>query len=274
MKRENHLVSGAEKKPVLLDIHFAKEAEAPLVIYAHGFKGFKDFGCNNLVAKHFAENGFHFLKFNFSHNGTTPDHPEDFVDLDAFSRNTFSYELDDLGFVIDFCETIFSKESMQQLSLIGHSRGGGIVLLKANEESRVKKVISWAGVNEYGKFWDEESMKNWKKEGVMYVPNARTKQQMPMRYDIYEDFFAHQERLDIPQAIKNIQQPLLIVHGDADETVSVNQALQSKMWNPAASLEIIIGANHTFGAKHPRLQAEMPIHLQQTVNKTISFLKK
>lgn len=69
--------------------------KAPLVIFAHGFKGFKDWGTHNMVANLFAENGFRYLKFNFSHNGTTVDKPIDFADLIAFSENTFSIELDD-----------------------------------------------------------------------------------------------------------------------------------------------------------------------------------
>ena len=67
-----------------------------MVIFAHGFKGFKDWGAHNLVASHFAENGFRFLKFNFSHNGTTIDRPTEFTDLIGFSDNTFSIEFDDL----------------------------------------------------------------------------------------------------------------------------------------------------------------------------------
>ena len=74
----------------------------PLVIFCHGFKGFKDFGCWDLVAKAFVEAGLAFVKFNFSYNGTTVDDPLNFGDLEAFGQNNFSIELDDLGAVIDF----------------------------------------------------------------------------------------------------------------------------------------------------------------------------
>src|SRR5260221_9862865 len=88
---------------MLMDLTFdTAQPNAPLVIFAHGFKGFKDWGTHNLVARYFAANGFRFLKFNFSHNGTTPDHPIDFADLIAFSDNTFTIELEDLKYVIDF----------------------------------------------------------------------------------------------------------------------------------------------------------------------------
>src|SRR6201996_6695081 len=88
---------------MLMDLTFdARLKKAPIVIFAHGFKGFKDWGSHNLMAHFFAENGFKFLKFNFSHNGTTAAKPTDFTDLIAFGDNTFTIELDDLKAAIDF----------------------------------------------------------------------------------------------------------------------------------------------------------------------------
>ena len=49
------------------------------------------------MADRFADAGFVFVKFNLSHNGTTIEHPIDFVDLEAFGNNNFAKELDDLG---------------------------------------------------------------------------------------------------------------------------------------------------------------------------------
>ncbi|WP_435524823.1 hypothetical protein [Chryseobacterium indoltheticum] len=37
------------------------------------------------------------VKFNFSHNGTTVEDPENFADLEAFGNNNYSKELSDLG---------------------------------------------------------------------------------------------------------------------------------------------------------------------------------
>ena len=54
-----------------------------------------------MIANEFAKAGFVYLKFNFSLNGTTPEKPIEFLDLKAFSRNTFTQELEDLGDIID-----------------------------------------------------------------------------------------------------------------------------------------------------------------------------
>ena len=80
-----------------------------------------------------------FLKFNFSHNGGTDQNPIDFPDLEAFAQNNFSYELDDLEAVINFISSTndFENElNSKAISLIAHSRGAGIILIKASESHK------------------------------------------------------------------------------------------------------------------------------------------
>ncbi|MDH5597883.1 MAG: dienelactone hydrolase, partial [Cyclobacteriaceae bacterium] len=148
------LKSKHNNRDILLDIRFnSKTNNSDLILFVHGFKGFKDWGPFNQVADWFVEQGFAYAKLNLSHNGTTAEHPCDFVDLEAFGNNTFSIELDDLQVVIDF---LFSENSQipsniwnnKKLHLIGHSRGGGLAVLKAAEESRVSSLITWAGIND------------------------------------------------------------------------------------------------------------------------------
>ena len=88
--------------PVVGDLSFSDVNSEKLIIFCHGYKGYKDWGCWNLVADLFAENGFKFLKFNFSHNGGTINNPIDFSDLDAFSKNNYSLEVQDVSRVIKY----------------------------------------------------------------------------------------------------------------------------------------------------------------------------
>lgn len=277
--KEDFIIEGSSNKPILIDARYQKDfAKKPIIIFCHGFKGFKDFGCFNLLADFFAEAGFIFLKFNFSYNGTTPQNPIDFVDLDAFARNNFTIELDDLGLVIDEVTNMESGHLREivnpsQIYLIGHSRGGGIAILKTSEDLRIKKLITWASVNEFGKFWNEETMSKWKKDGIRYEPNMRTKQNMPMYYSLYENLDANKDRLNIPAAIKNITQDLLVVHGDKDETVPKEVALEIKNWNPNIQLKIIENTNHTFDAKHPWNESNLPLKSLELAQKSVDFLK-
>ena len=74
------------ERSMLGDIRYKSTNELkPIILFVHGFKGFKDWGHFNLIADWFAENGFIYVKFNLSHNGTNPENPNDFVDLNAFS---------------------------------------------------------------------------------------------------------------------------------------------------------------------------------------------
>src|SRR6201986_5435394 len=147
IKKENYNIPGAKGRGMLMDITYdTAHKNGPLVIFAHGFKGFKDWGAHNLVAEYFAEHGFRFLKFNFSHNGTTADKPDDFADMIAFADNTFTIELEDLKNVIDFACGGSGIPAANGVYLMGHSMGGGMAIIKAVEDKRVKKLITTASI--------------------------------------------------------------------------------------------------------------------------------
>jgi predicted alpha/beta-fold hydrolase len=56
---KNILLPGSAGKPITLDIFFEEEQhQKPVVIYVHGFNGFKDWGRFDLVAAQFAKQGF------------------------------------------------------------------------------------------------------------------------------------------------------------------------------------------------------------------------
>ncbi|MCY7422970.1 MAG: alpha/beta fold hydrolase, partial [Chitinophagaceae bacterium] len=241
---KNFIVPGKDGKPMSTDITLKHNGnKKPLVIYVHGFNGFKDWGNFNLIAQQFAEAGFVLVKFNFSHNGTTPDDPEEFTDLQAYAENNYTTQLDELGQIIDWCvdEKHYYVEEIDRdnIYLVGHSLGGGLVILKAAEDDRVKKIATWAAISEcktpWGN-WDEEQLKTWKESGVAHVANSRTKQQMPLHYQLFLNYQHNLERLDIKQAISKLTIPTLICHGTQDEAVTVDKAKDLKAWQPNAAL--------------------------------------
>jgi len=275
IKKENYNIPGAKGRGMLMDITYDDALKnAPLVIFAHGFKGFKDWGTHNLVAEYFAENGFKFLKFNFSHNGTTAQSPIDFVDLIAFADNTFSIELEDLHDVIDFVCNGSSMPAKSGVYLIGHSMGGGISIIQTADDSRVKKLVTMAGISGFDHLWPKDAEKQWKLSGIRYFENKRTGQQMPIKSSMLDDLENNPGRLDILTKAAEIKQPWLIVHGEEDTTVPVKFAEELKKANKHAELVIIPGADHTFGGSHPYAQNTLPKHLQEFCNKAIHFLKK
>jgi len=280
MTIQNNLVlRETAHKPIVYDLFCRKtNASKPVVIFCHGYKGFKDWGAWHLVAESFAEAGFFFVKFNFSHNGGTVQQPIDFPDLDAFSNNNYSLELDDLDRIIEHItnENSFKEEiDIDRIFLIGHSRGGGIVMIKAEEHPLIKKVITWAGVSDFKSRFNigSEGFKAWEKTGISYVENGRTKQQMPHKFQFFEDFKNNESRLTIRRAVKNLKIPQLIIQGSEDLAVPVEEAENIHRWNSNSKLVILDGADHVFNSRHPWQEEYLPDNLNKVVELSIDFLK-
>lgn len=268
-------------RPFTADATFAQDGQPkPVVIFTHGFKGFKDWGHFNLLARYFAEQGFVFVKFNFSYNGTTVADDSDVHDLEAFGRNNFSLELDDLEALIDLLHDagrgpINQKElNLDKLFLLGHSRGGGAVILKAAEDPRIKAVATWAAVSDYDQRWAPGVMEQWQRDGVQWIANSRTGQQMPLYYQLVENFQQNKARLDIPQVLPKMQQPLLILHGEQDETVPQQMARELKRRKPDAELHLLPQTNHSFGGKHPFDENELPEPARAAADLSIDFFRR
>ncbi|MFN0728446.1 alpha/beta hydrolase family protein [Polaribacter gochangensis] len=279
MKVINNLVlEGKHNKPILVDVFYEEtNQQKPVVIFCHGYKGFKDWGAWNVMAKAFAEAGFFFVKFNFSHNGGTINQPIDFPDLEAFGNNNYTKELDDLETVVDWISSTNEYQNevdVNNISLIGHSRAGGIVTIKSEEDARISKVISLAGVCDFAKRTATSGdLEQWKKDDVKYVENGRTKQQMPHFYQFYEDFKQNEERLTIKRAVENLRIPYLIIHGDKDTSVFIDEAKNLYSWNSKNQIEIIENSNHVFNTSHPWEKENLSEELKKVVEKSIIFLK-
>jgi pimeloyl-ACP methyl ester carboxylesterase len=274
----NNTIQSKHNKPILLDFGFKiNQTKKPVVIFAHGFKGFKDWGHFNKVMEHFIENQFVFVKFNFSHNGGTVEQPIDFPDLEAFGNNNYTKELDDLRTVTDWIEHneyIPNQEmNTEEIYLIGHSRGGGISVIGASEDKRIKKLVTWAAVADLINRVPASQLEFWKEQGVIYVENARTKQQMPMYYQFVEDALSNKERLSIEKAAQAIDFPHLIIHGTNDKAVDVKEAHALANWNKNAELFIIENADHVFGTSHPFNESEFPKDVKLVLEQTIRFFK-
>jgi len=276
MQKIELIIPGSKEKPITLDIHYQiSEKLQPVVLFMHGFKGFKDWGHFNLIAEYFAENGFVFVKMNTSHNGTTPEHLVDFADLETFANNNFSIESDDIDLAVQFIQDKIRHYfgDKNNLAIIGHSRGGGLALLAAHRNAAIKKVATWATVQNLKSFFDSVDIKKWAAEGVMYIPNSRTKQEMPFNYQLYENYLFNQEKLDVEKAVSEMQKPILFVHGSGDIGVPQKNSEFLHSLNPFSELKIIENADHTFGGKHPWDSKNLPEHSEILVKRTIRFFE-
>jgi uncharacterized protein len=277
IKRNIIVKSNHHNKPIVTDLFYKKTYfKKPIVIFCHGYKGYKDWGAWNIAAEEFSKANLFFIKFNFSHNGGTVKQPIDFPDLEAFGNNNFIIELNDLEDVIEWITNNpdFEDEiDIENITLIGHSRGGGIVTIKAAENNKVSRVITWAGVSDYGaRFPNGEKLVQWKKQEIAYILNTRTQQKMPHLYKFYQNFKENEVRLTIKNAVVNLNIPYLIIHGENDEVVLPTEAKNLHSWNPKSELIIIDNMNHPLGCTQPWSDSIMPVHLEKVVTKSLKFI--
>ncbi|MCA6362023.1 MAG: alpha/beta fold hydrolase [Bacteroidetes bacterium] len=273
---EHHfLITFRDGLPMAASLVLPESGEGfSLVIFVHGFKGFKDWGHFPLLTRMLAAEGFAVLRFNFSHNGTTPAQPDSFADLPAFGRNTYSRELSDLEDVLNALPQLpeASRINLQALTLWGHSRGGGIATVCASEQKRVRALITWAAVADLPARVLGADTTSWRRNGVIYTSNARTKQEMPLGIGLLLDTEKNAPRFDAAAAASRLQIPHLILHGDADAAVPQQEAMRLKQNHPEAELHILPGADHTFGGKHPFESMQLPAHAQEAFAIMLRFL--
>lgn len=266
----NERYTGANNRESLYDLTIPENWNHKVVVFIHGYAGYKDWGCWNLVEDYFTENSFGFIKYNASHNGGTLSKPIDFDDLAAFSMNTYSHEIADFEAVIDVLENKIAEPP--EIYLIGHSRGGGIALLQSAHPN-IQKIVTLAAISSIeARFPIGEDLINWKKEEVIYRKNGRTGQNMPTHITIYNDFVSNRDRLSIKNHCVKSTTPTCIIHGADDISVRLLEGETIAKWLNQ-ELIVIQGQQHTFGSSQPWKEKELPLGLKEVCAIILHFFK-
>jgi pimeloyl-ACP methyl ester carboxylesterase len=267
-------VKGSEGKTITGDVTYPKhEGEFPVVIFCHGFKGFKDWGHWNQVAQFFGLQGCVFIKFNFSHNGVDPNDLTDLKDGESFAENTLSREKFDLEQVLKWVQTNEEQLPIDRfnINLIGHSRGAAIGYAVALEVEEVQRVISWAGVIDVREYLKRFDAAAWEENGFLPIVNARTGQEWRMNWTLMLDFLNEVQTWNLIDRASDLDAQLLMIHGDEDEAVSIEESRKVAERVPHAILVELEGAGHTFGSTHPP-QDRMPKDLLEASEETLEFI--
>jgi uncharacterized protein len=237
---------------ILIDVRAGGRASnRPAVLVLHGFKGFKDWGMFPPLSQRLAQAGFIVASPNLSGSGV--DDEGDFSLPERFGHNTFSAELEDVRRVIDaLMAGQLGVPAPSTLGLVGHSRGGGIAILQAARDPRVRALVTWAAISSVER-WPAPQRSSWRAAGRTDIQNARTGQVLPLYTDVLDDIEQHASALDIEAAGRRLQVPWLVIHGTKDESVPFAEAerLKAASARPDTRLLPIEGGGHTFGAVHP-----------------------
>lgn len=274
----NQLFVGANGRRSLYDVIYSDgDAPLPLLIFCHGFKGFKDWGHFPMVCRHLAKAGFFVVKFNFSHNGVGLENIDEFTQLEDFSRNDYLKELADLNAIIETLESNADYNRLidfERMNLIGHSRGGSMAILYAAQNKSIQKVISWAAVADLEERLPESAeLEEWKSSGVRTILNGRTGQEMPMDYNFVDVLRSNKQKLNVEKAAKKLGKRAFFIHGENDSSVPLEHGFALHIWNPDAKFESIANANHTFGGKHPFVENDLPAETKSILKMSLDFLR-
>lgn len=252
---------------ILVDVRTSDlRSTRPAVLLLPGFKGFKDYAHFPALADRLARAGFATVAISVSGSGV--DSAGEFTRLDRFKRNTIAAELEDLRTVLQRLDAGgLGIPSPTSVGLLGHSRGGGVAILFAEQTRRIAALVTWAAVSTMAR-WTAEEAARWRHRGETQILNSRTGQLLPLGTGLLDDVERNRDRYDIVAAAGRIGVPWLLAHGTADETVPCveGQRLADAAGGRASTLWLE-GATHTFGGAHP-FQG-MTAHLQRLFDATV-----
>lgn len=251
-------IDSREGLPIRGDFNTPDDPRA-LAVIVHGFKGFKDWGFFPWLGEYLLNERAAVCRFNMSRSGVG-ENSDTFERLDLFADDTYSTQVDDLLDVVLWCQARVDLPTF----LIGHSRGGGVALLAAEQVDNLSGIATWNAISRADR-WDEATKTQWRRDGFQDVINARTKQVMRMSTRMLDDFDAHRERLDILGAVVRLDAPLLVVHGGRDESVPPGESREIAAYARDAALVTIDKAGHTFNAIHPLVNVPPALSLAAAV---------
>ena len=239
----------------------------PVVVLCHGFKGFMDWGFFPGLSQRMAQAGFVAVSLNASGCGVGDD-PLVMDDEEAFFRDTYTRQLEDIARVREFARALPGVDSTRE-ALMGHSRGGGMAIISA-AETPPAALVTWAAIDDSDRF-GVATKAQWRATGELHVPNGRTGQVHRLSVAALDDLMEHQERLNILAAAGRYGGPFLAIHGSEDTTVPWMAAERLASAAPQGSPLIIEGADHSLGATHP-MGPEVPPVLESALAATAAHL--
>jgi pimeloyl-ACP methyl ester carboxylesterase len=286
MCAQSWMIEGALGQPIYGVSDFPDSDPIGMLILCHGFKGYKDYGLFPYLAQQAANQGLLVHRFNFSHSGMT-ENIDSFERPELFAQDSYAKQIIDLSRVSRAIRLDQVPGDGVDLPMVwfGHSRGGVAVVLTAarvfapdayayppiDTPKPIAGVISAAGpcqaVN-----WDQQTSQIMRQQGYLDSPSARTGQNLRVNRQWLDEIEEHPEEFDPLKAMSRITCPVLIVHGDNDQSVPVDASVQLADVSDHAKLQIIAHASHTFNAPNPIPAEYLPeSQTQQLVDAVCDF---
>ncbi|KAL0333770.1 UNVERIFIED_CONTAM: hypothetical protein Sangu_1533200 [Sesamum angustifolium] len=215
---------------------------ANLVVLCHGFRSSKDDNIMVNLAAALETEGISVFRFDFSGNGESEG---------SFQFGNYISETEDLRSVVEY----FRGINRLTVAILGHSKGGDVVLLYASRYHDTPAVINVSGRYDLKRGIEErlgnDFLERLKKDGHIDVKTRRGEG----GYQVTEESMMERLNTNMHEACLSIDKRcrVLTVHGTADEVIPVEDAREFAKIIPNHKLQIVEGANHGYSSHQDEL---------------------
>ena len=205
---------------------------AVLMLHGNGSDRHEAGGGYDLLAPKMAENGIASLRFDYIGNGeSTTDYIE------------FTHEKGVEDALSSFAYLLTQPQiDGQRIGIMGWSQGGGLALVTASREERIKSVLTWAGALYDGTI-NEEQYTEAKEKGH-YESTYEWREPLklsPGYFEVLKNFI-------VADAVPLIKAPILAINGTLDTAVppETGKTIADLAMNESSKALILEEADHTF----------------------------
>lgn len=204
----------------------------PIIIFCHGFASSKESHTYQSLGDILNKNNISTFKFDFWGHGESEG---------KFEEITVSKAVKEALSAISFIK----KQGYSKIGLMGSSFGGLVSIITASKNNDLFVLTLKSPVSSFGESMDYGKWKEIKKEaeekGYTFYINSKGG-----KLRLNQTFFEDAESINGYELAKNIKTPTLIVHGDEDRAVRIEQSKKTVEIIPNCKLEIIKGADHRY----------------------------
>ncbi|XP_058213664.1 uncharacterized protein LOC131325422 isoform X1 [Rhododendron vialii] len=227
-----------------------------IVILCHGFRSTKENDTMVNLAVALEKEGITVFRFDFSGNGESEG---------SFNYGHYWSEAEDLRAVIQH----FSGTSRRTSAILGHSKGGNVVLLYASKYHDIPTVVNVSGRYDLKKGIEERMGKDFfeqiRKDGYFDVKNKKGEVDYRVTQESLTDRLNTKMHDACLQIDKNCR--VLTVHGSADETIPVDDAVEFAKIIPNHKLHVVQGANHVYTKHQTELASVVLPFIKEGIHK-------
>lgn len=225
------LIDDGIRLNIKLDMPQSITGKCPLVILVHGFTGHMEERHITAVARMLNEIGCAVLRIDMYGHGNSEG---------EFRNHTLYKWLTNVMTAVDYARTL---DFVTGIYLCGHSQGGLTVMLAAAlERDRIKGIIPMSPA-----VCIPEGARQGNVLGIRFDPDSIPDEiRSPDGWVLGGNHLRVAQSIYVEQAIDRYGGPVLLVHGDADETIPVGCSVEAAARYRNADLRIIRGDTHCY----------------------------